>query len=75
MLSPVPFGFVYDVWVAPEARRRGVATALLEHAAAWCRKRDLESLRLEVSAHNTDARRLYESAGFGEDRLSMRKTV
>ena len=40
MLSPVTFGFVYDVWVSPGARRQGVATALLNHAIAWCRSRD-----------------------------------
>jgi len=71
MLSPVPFGFVYDVWVSPGARRQGVATALLNHAIAWCRKQGLTSLKLEVGARNAAARGLYASAGFAEERVSM----
>jgi ribosomal protein S18 acetylase RimI-like enzyme len=74
MLSPIPFGFVYDVWIVPEFRRQGVATALLDHALAWCRKQGLTSLRLEVAAHNVAARNLYTAAGFGEERVSMRRT-
>jgi len=75
MLSPVPFGFVYDVWVSPEARRQGVATALLDHAIAWCRKQGLMSLKLEVGARNAAARGLYASAGFDEERVSLGKAL
>jgi len=74
MLSPVPFGFVYDVWVSPGARRQGVATALLNHAIAWCRKQGLASLKLEVGARNAAARGPYASEGFVEERVSMGKT-
>lgn len=75
MLSPVAFGFVYDVWVSPEARRQGVATALLEHAVAWCRKQGLPSLKLEVAAQNAAARGLYASLGFTEDRVFLSRSL
>jgi len=75
MLSPVPFGFVYDVWVSPEARRQGVATALLGHAIAWCRRQGLMSLKLEVGARNGAARGFYASAGFEEERISLGKPL
>lgn len=71
LLSPRPYGFVYDLWVAPEARRRGVARRLLAHAEGWCRARGYAKLRLEVSARNAAARSLYASAGFAEERLSL----
>lgn len=71
MLSPVPFAFVYDIWVTPEVRRQGVATALLNHAVAWSRKRDLRSLKLEVNAQNDPARNLYKSFGFTEERVVL----
>ncbi len=75
MLSPVPFGFVYDVWVAPAFRRRGVARRLLLRAEEWCRAQGHGSIRLEVSARNTAARALYASAGFVEDRLTLHKAL
>jgi ribosomal protein S18 acetylase RimI-like enzyme len=71
MFSPTGFGFVYDLWVAEEARRQGVARALIEHATAWCRAHGLTSLKLEVAAHNAGARTLYAGTGFEEERVSM----
>src|SRR3989304_6265059 len=46
MVSPHPFGFVYDLWVAPEARRQGVARRLMEHAAGGGRRQGRSRLRL-----------------------------
>ncbi|TLZ51353.1 MAG: GNAT family N-acetyltransferase [Methanobacteriota archaeon] len=71
MLSPVPFGFVYDVWVAPEARRRGVARRLLAAAEDWCRAQGYRKLKLEVAASNVAARALYTADGFAEERIFM----
>lgn len=55
---------IRSVYVEPEARRRGVATALLaeviRQARAWG---DVEVLELSVTVDNDAARRLY--AGFG----------
>jgi len=71
MLSPVPFGFVYDIWVAPPVRRQGVASRLLERASDWCRARGYRKLKLEVAATNGGARALYASNGFAEERIFM----
>lgn len=75
MLSATPFVFVYDVWVSPEARRQGVATALLDHALAWCRKQGLVSVKLEVAAQNVGARQLYASLDFSEERIFLGRSV
>ena len=69
--SPQPIGFVFDIWVKPEHRGKGVATFLLDRALAWCRLRGLPKLKLEVGAGNAEARELYEHTGFVVERLSM----
>ena len=71
MLTPTPFGFVYDMWVAPDARRRGVAHRLLDRACDWCRARGYRKLKLEVAATNRGARALYASNGLAEERIFM----
>ena len=57
---------ILTIAVAPEARRRGVARALLRAAIAAAGARDAATLFLEVSAANSIARALYESEGFGQ---------
>ncbi|MFD9794000.1 N-acetyltransferase family protein [Streptomyces sp. NPDC059070] len=50
--------------VAPRARGRGVARALLRAACAESRRQGARRLTLRVLGHNTPARELYESEGF-----------
>ncbi|MBU2655038.1 ribosomal protein S18-alanine N-acetyltransferase [Acidomonas methanolica] len=50
--------------VEPEARRRGVARALVAGLAARLAARGVRRLFLEVASRNDAARRLYEAAGF-----------
>ena len=52
--------------VAPAARRRGLATALLSAAAAWGQERGARWGVLQVAVHNTGARALYGRLGFTE---------
>lgn len=52
------------MWVAPEARGRGVGALLVEGVAAWARAQGAEHLALTVVEQNQAARRLYERAGF-----------
>lgn len=55
---------VFQMWVAPGARRRGCATALVETLLVWARGAKAKSLVLRVNCGDTPARRLYERAGF-----------
>jgi ribosomal protein S18 acetylase RimI-like enzyme len=57
-------GYLISMWVAPEARGRGVADALVGEVVAWARGRGLRRLVLDVGEHNVPARRLYERQGF-----------
>ena len=57
-------GYLISMWVAREARGRGIGAALVGGVVAWARGRGLRRLVLDVGAHNAPARRLYERAGF-----------
>ena len=52
--------------VTPEARRRGVARALLADACSEARARHARALLLEVAVGNVAALALYRQAGFVE---------
>jgi len=55
---------LYQMWVAPECRSRGVGKALLDTAIAWSASNGAHSIQLGVALGNSPARRLYEGAGF-----------
>jgi len=73
-----PLGFVFcvlgdrgrktahitDIYVRPEARRRGIGRALLAELVDPARDAGLEHVSLEVLFRSADARRLYERLGF-----------
>jgi ribosomal protein S18 acetylase RimI-like enzyme len=54
---------VVRLFLAPAARGRGVATALLDHAAGHARAAGHDVV-LQVMAHNADAVALYERRGW-----------
>jgi GNAT superfamily N-acetyltransferase len=56
-----------DLFVAPEARGRGVAGALLEAAGAHARAAGAVRLVLQTAIDNAPARRLYERRGWARD--------
>lgn len=55
---------VFQMWVAPECRGRGVASALLRTAIAWARSRNARVVQLGVTCGDTSAMRLYIREGF-----------
>lgn len=55
---------LYSIASKPEARGKGVGTALLEAVEAAARQRRCESVRLEVRDDNAGAIRLYERHGY-----------
>ena len=58
-------GWIWSVYVRPEARGKGVSKRLMQHLIAECRSMDgLELLALTVSLTQTSARTLYTSLGF-----------
>ncbi len=57
-------GRLYSIAVAPEARGRGVAQALVKTAEAAARDRERAYLRLEIRKDNTPSIRLFEGLGY-----------
>ncbi|MDZ4744373.1 MAG: GNAT family N-acetyltransferase [bacterium] len=55
---------IWGVYVTPEYRRKGVATAMMHQAIALAREWGLEQLDLGVSVSTDDAKRVYEAIGF-----------
>lgn len=55
------YGFVGDVYVDPEFRKKGYARTLTNAVLEWFSDRNIKTIRL-LASHN--ARKLYESLGF-----------
>jgi ribosomal protein S18 acetylase RimI-like enzyme len=53
-----------DLFVAPEARRAGVARALLGAAVAFCKARGAVRLSLSTEVSNTSAQAVYVASGW-----------
>jgi GNAT superfamily N-acetyltransferase len=58
---------IYSMWVAPEARRRGLALRLLAAAERWIEGAGGSEAELNVVDRETPAVRLYERAGYRLD--------
>ncbi|MBE2211397.1 MAG: GNAT family N-acetyltransferase [Xanthomonadaceae bacterium] len=56
-----------DLYVVPEERRLGAATALLKAAIEYARDDGARRLQLETGRRNLAARALYQAAGWQED--------
>jgi ribosomal protein S18 acetylase RimI-like enzyme len=60
-----------DLYVVPDARRRGVAAALLRDGIAAFRGDGVEHVELDVLATNTAVRAVYARWGFRESRVNL----
>ncbi|QRY67564.1 GNAT family N-acetyltransferase [Ensifer sp. PDNC004] len=58
------FAEVDDIAVDSNARRAGVARALMDRAVLWARERGLPGIRLETQSNNVAACRFHERYGF-----------
>lgn len=56
-----------DLYVAPQARRRGVGEALMEAARAFASADGAVALQLATELDNTGAQALYERLGYQRD--------
>jgi GNAT superfamily N-acetyltransferase len=56
--------WLISMWVAPEARRRGVGGLLIDAVVDWARASGINRLLLDVADHNAAAIALYASRGF-----------
>ena len=55
---------LFSMWVAPEARGRGVGGALIDAVVEWARSNGSSEILLDVEDDNESAIALYRSKGF-----------
>jgi len=68
-------GYIYDIYVSPAYRRKGVATEILHKAEQIARERGQREIGLTVAVHNERAQKFYARAGFHVERLLMSKAI
>lgn len=66
---------IQDVWVLPERRRGGIATALTLAAEDAARERGAERISLSVGIGNAPARDLYATLGFADAGLAPERVA
>jgi GNAT superfamily N-acetyltransferase len=66
-LSLKQYAVLFDLFVAPHARRQGVGKQLLLRAHAYARDTGLDRLELQTARTNAEAQALYESLGWVRD--------
>jgi ribosomal protein S18 acetylase RimI-like enzyme len=60
----VPYAEITEVYVDPEARRHGVARALMSYAEGQAARSGATSVHLVTGADNVDAQAFYKAAGY-----------
>ena len=71
--TPRRTAIIYDLYVRPDWRRRGVGTALLEEAMKIVRQEGATHVRISALADNEPALRLYKKLGFREYMITLDK--
>jgi len=67
--------YVLALYVAPDHRRRGIATALLQQAQGWATARGDRQMGLQVFAANPGAIALYRKLGYQTHALWLTKSL
>lgn len=72
---PHEYALIEDLIIHAPFRRRGLGYRLLLKAEEYARAMRVFSLQLEVTAANTNARKLYNLAGFKESWIELEKKL
>jgi len=57
---------ITDLGVRPEARRKGLGTALVDAALAWVRASGVERVEVHVAKANAEGQAFWRARGFGD---------
>ena len=68
-------GYLYDLYVYPEFRRRGHARQAMQALESEARKQGFSSIALHVFGGNQAAADLYRSVGYAVTDLNLRKAL
>lgn len=67
VVFPGPILILYDLFVSPAARRRGVGRELMECARRYAQEMGAKRIELSTAVTNRAAQRLYQSLGYRRD--------
>jgi ribosomal protein S18 acetylase RimI-like enzyme len=70
-----PAGAIYDILVDPPHRREGIGHRLLDATLHALKKLGAPRVVLSTAERNTDAQRLFESAGFRRTMIEMTREL
>jgi GNAT superfamily N-acetyltransferase len=70
-----PVLFVYAIWLDEAVRGRGLGRQIMRWIEQEAARRECDRIELNVFAGNSVARRLYQSLGYDEVAVYMRKDV
>ncbi|HDJ25963.1 MAG TPA: GNAT family N-acetyltransferase [Candidatus Bathyarchaeota archaeon] len=73
--SPYRRAVIYDLYVKPEWRRKGVATRLMGAALERLKAKGIDLVTVSVAASNQVAFKLYKKLGFQEFMLTLFKRL
>ena len=63
VFKPNQYGYVTDIVVDPEARRRGVGAVLFEALRAWFREQGASHIQLQVAHNNPASQAFWRAVG------------
>jgi aminoglycoside 6'-N-acetyltransferase I len=66
-----PVGYLEGIWVDPDRRRRGIASALIREGIAWARGLGLREFASDAEAGNVESIAMHVAAGFEEAQRSV----
>ncbi|WP_013325360.1 GNAT family N-acetyltransferase [Gloeothece verrucosa] len=69
------YAHIFLVYVAPQHRYQGIATALFNQAQNWAKSRGDRQMGLQVFLNNQSALNLYDRLGFKPQSLTMIKPL
>jgi len=68
-------GYIYDMFVKEEHRRKGIGMMLMEKAERYCREKEYHEMLLMVAVNNQPAEKLYIKQGFKAEQMYMLKRL
>ncbi|HLC15018.1 MAG TPA: GNAT family N-acetyltransferase [Thermodesulfovibrionia bacterium] len=63
-LKPMKCGLIENCYIAPEFRRHGVGSRLVDEARKWFSKNDIHRIEISVAAQNPEALDFWKRCGF-----------
>ena len=75
LVSNIKCSLISDMYVLPEFRRMGIASALMNRVFEYVKSKGVTYVRLNVMASNTTAYNLYEKMGFEDYSTIMMKQL